>query len=221
MFTQTFETLGATPASARRGPRPQSARMRILGVLVLLVLFACVACGDKGQPLEGVDLTNLSFHLYAPDMGVYPSTSVLSDPNNPFVHVSADALNNGTPAQPALKWVIGGAAPAPVAFYSWATALATAPNGENQYYTATKLHSIYTDQLAAPADIPTVKQMAIDGYTALLTYFPEDYGRNADGTLAFDFATPSLQAIIALGGAAPQGWVLVTGSDGTARAVRI
>jgi hypothetical protein len=219
MFMQTFETASdARPSRIGRRP-PRLARL--LGALLLSGLLACVGCGDKGQPLEGADLTNLTFHLHASDMGVYPSTSVLSDPNNPFVHVSADALNNGTPAQPALKWVIGESAPAPVAFYSWATALARAPNGENQYYTATKLHSIYTDQLAAPADIPTVKQMAIDAYTALLTYFPQDYGRNADGTLAFDFATPSLQAIIALGGAAPQGWVLVTGSDGTARAVRI
>lgn len=212
MFTQLCETVLSV--------RPS--RLRAAAFVMLVAIASCCAgCGDKGERLDGVDLTNLSFQLYASDMGVYPSTSVLGDPNNPFVHVSADALNNGTPAQPALKWTISATAPAPVAFYSWATALATAPNGENQYYTATKLHAIYTDQLAAPADIPTVKQMAIAAYTAVLTYFPEDYGRNADGTLAFDFATPSLQAIIALGGAAPQGWELVTGSDGTPRAVRI
>ena len=48
--------------------------------------FALTGCGnDDLRYRYGFDLNKLEFNLYTADMGVYPDTSVLDDPNNPFV----------------------------------------------------------------------------------------------------------------------------------------
>ena len=153
-------------------------------------------------------------------MGVHPSKSVLRDPNNPFARVPIDELNNGTPDNPGDKWQLDLAAPAPAAFYAWATTLTGAPNGENQYYTATKLQKIYTDGLVGAEELESVRELAILAFTAQLVHFPEDYNRDAQGNPQWDYATGSLKAIRDLGGVAPPTWVLVTDADGQERAVK-
>lgn len=180
-----------------------------------------VACGGRdSQPVGGVDLATVAFHVFSADMGVHPSKSVLDDPNNPFVDVPIDELNNGTPDDPGLKWTLDLTAPVPAAFYAWATTLTGAPNGENQFYTAGKLQAIYTDALVGAEELEDVRLLAIAGYTAQLTYFPEDYSRDSDGNLQWDFATGSLKAIRDLGGTPPPGWVLVPDANGQERAVK-
>lgn len=106
-----------------------------------------------------------------------------------------------------------------------ATVLTGAPSGENQFYTADALQSVYA-QLASGAlpssgdDLETIKQMVVAAYTAQLTYFPEDYNRNAAGVADFDYSTASLKNIQGLGAPLPPGWLLVTDSSGQERAVK-
>jgi hypothetical protein len=190
--------------------------------LLLLVGAACLpACGSRErEPLAAIDLNAVAFHVFSPDMGVHPSKSVLRDPNNPFTSVPIDELNNGTPENPGDKWQLDLAAPAPAAFYAWATTLTGAPNGENQYYTATKLQKIYTDGLVGAEELESVRVLAIAAFTAQLVHFPEDYNRDAQGNPQWDYATGSLKAIRDLGGVAPPTWVLVTDADGQERAVK-
>jgi len=201
--------------------------MRAMGLgLIGFILVGATACGPSGPEtaLTGIDTHALKFHLYSSDMGVHPSKSVLDDPENPFAHVPVDALNNGTPQNPATKWSFDPAHAPPVAcFYVWATTLAGAPNGENQFYTAERLYDIYRYNLAKPEDLETVRNMAIAAFTALLTYFPDDYNRTADGKLQFDYASVALQRIntLAPGEPLPQGWMLITDSQGNQRATRI
>ena len=70
-----------------------------------LLVIAAASCGPgAGTPYDGIETDNIKFHLYSTDMGIYPSQSVLDDPNNPFANVAIDDLNNGTPEKPARKW---------------------------------------------------------------------------------------------------------------------
>jgi len=189
-----------------------------------LALFAA-SCGPASETrYDGVETKNIAFHLYSPDMGIHPSQSVLDDPGNPFALVPADELNNGTPASPARKWAFNPLTAPPVTcFYIWATTLAKAPSGENQFYTAERLYDVYRFNLAAPADLAAVRGMAMGAYKALLAYFPDAYNRTADGTPDFDYASVALQRLLTLAPAdpLPEGWILITDSKGNLRATRI
>ena len=110
--------------------------------LVFALLTA--GCGGGGEPQPALNLSSVVFRVYATDEGVNPSQSVLSDPNNPFANVAVDDLANPSPGNAiALKWQLAQGAPAPAKFYAWATVLAGAPSGENQFYTADALNSVY------------------------------------------------------------------------------
>ena len=144
-------------------------------------------------------------------------------PSNPFVHVAIDDLNDSLP-KPARKWAFNPMTAPPVTcFYVWASTLARAPNGENQFYTAERLYDIYRFNLSKPEDHEAVRGMAIRAFTAILDYFPNDYNRTADGKLEFDYASVALQRIqtLAPGEPLPQGWYLVMDSQGNLRATRI
>jgi hypothetical protein len=188
-------------------------------------LVFLTACGPgAGTPYDGIATDNIAFHLYSTDMGIHPSQAVLEDPNNPFAHVAVDDLNNGTPEKPARKWAFNPMTAPPVTcFYVWASTLASAPNGENQFYTAERLYDIHRFNLSRPEDHEAVRGMAIRAFTAILDYFSLDYNRTADGKLEFDYASVALQRIqtLAPGEPLPQGWYLVTDSQGNLRAARL
>src|SRR5689334_309371 len=189
------------------------------------VLVAAAACGPGIEtPYDGIATDNIQFHLFSTDMGIHPSQAVLDDPNNPFANVAVDDLNNGTPDKPARKWAFNPMTAPPVTcFYVWASTLARAPNGENQFYTAERLYDVYRFNLSRPEDHDAVRGMAIRAFTAILDYFPLDYNRTADGKLEFDYASVALQRIqtLAPGEPLPQGWYLVTDSQGNLRAARL
>lgn len=196
-------------------------RLSATSLTLLLLLGGLAGCGARdSKAVGGIDLNAVTFHVYRSDMGVHPSKSVLSDPNNVFADVPIDALNNGTPDDPADKWKLDPTAPAPAAFYLWATTLTGAPNGENQYYTASKLQKIHDDGLVPAEQLETVRTMALAAFAAQLQYFPEDVNRDAQGNPQWDYATASLKAIRALNGTPPPGWLLVTDADGQERAAK-
>jgi hypothetical protein len=176
-----------------------------------LLVFAIAGCATDGDPWSGVPLGDAPLELHSRNVGVYPDRSVLDDPNNPFAR--------GTLAD-ATVWELQRSGGSVAAFYAWATATARGASGERQYYTALDLKVVYTQGQAVEADLPRVRELAIAGFQAVLDYFPTAVTYDATGPIAYALATPSLEAILDLGGVATGGWVLVTNEDGSRVAVR-
>jgi len=177
-----------------------------LGLVVL-----AVACGDTQEYRFGFNTTGIQFELFSETEGIHPSEVTLDNPHNPFREFNIgedtkfDILDDG-----------GNAA----GFYAWATVLANIPIGENQYFTAIKLRDIYESNEVAEEDRETVRQMAVDGFQAVLDCFPQSLLFESTGTLALRLATLAYVQILDLGGV-PQGdWTLVQDSRGNATAVR-
>jgi hypothetical protein len=170
-----------------------------------------VACGDTEEYRFGFNTTGIQFELFSETEGIHPSEVTLDNPRNPFREfvigedTKFDILDDGGNAG---------------AFYAWATVLAGQPTGENQYYTATKLRQIFESNEVAPEDREIVRQMAIDGFQAILDCFPDDVFFDVTGTFYRRLATPAFLGITDLGGT-PQGdWVLAEDSNGSPTAVR-
>jgi hypothetical protein len=172
--------------------------MKNMKRLNLCLLLSVTACERGGEYRLGVDLSTLEFNYYSPQMGVHPDASVLEDPNNLF----SDGMTSET------KWVLEAEKDRPghtvACFYAWATELAYDPQGEHQYYTAAALHDMYLRQESEPGDIYSVRDLAIDGYQALLDHFPGSVSYLADGATTFDLEPLACQAIVDLGGT-PEG----------------
>lgn len=178
--------------------------------LLALVLVA-VACGDDAAYEFGFNITGIQYEFFNVTEGIHPSKVTLDNPRNPFREFGVsddtkfDILGNGGNAG---------------AFYAWATVLANIPIGENQYFTAIKLRDIYESNELAEEDRETVRQMAVDGFQALLDCFPESLLFESSGTLALRLAPLAYAQILELGGV-PQGdWIVVVDSRGNATAVQ-
>ena len=175
-----------------------------------LVLIAA-ACGDDGQYEFGFNTTDIEFELFDPTEGVHPSKVTLSNPRNPFREFGVSDDNKFAMVDDAGN--AGG-------FYAWATVLAEIPIGENQFFTAVKLRDLYESNEVAEEDRDTVRQMAIDGFQAVLDCFPESLLFDASGTFGFRFATLAFGEILDLGGVVQGDWVVVEDSLGNPTAVR-
>lgn len=171
-----------------------------LAVSAFLLAPGSTGCIDAPDHLYGYDLLDHRLSLYALDMGVYPSTSVLRDPNNPF---RFDGVGAET------KWTLLNYATNAAAFYAWATLLATQPNGEHQYYTALTLQRIHDQEEVSAVEKPFVRDMALAGYAALLEHFPESVSFDPSGQVGFRLAPLAYQGILDLGGTPPPGWIVV------------
>ncbi len=175
----------------------------MLHPLLLPVLLA--GCIDEPpRYVYGTDLDDLELVLWSRSEGVYPDTSVLDDPNNPFASgVGGD-----------IKWdLVSDQAWIP-AFYAWGTVLAYEPSGEAQFYAATSMAEIYRRQLAADDDLYFTWVIAVDGFQAVLDSFPDSVTYDATGTISYRLAPLAWQAIVDLGGE-PQGdWIVVQTEDG-------
>ncbi|AKQ63416.1 putative lipoprotein [Myxococcus hansupus] len=179
--------------------------------LLLACAGAVTGCYDPASFVYGESLDGLTLQLYSPDVGIYPDTSVLDDPNNPF---RSSALGAET------KWDIQAQAGSVAAFYSWATVLAREPGGEAQFYVGSNLLGIYQNGTARQEDLPQVRLQAIRAYQNMLDLFPTAVTYDATGTYAYDLATPAYKGIVEMGGMVQGGWVLMQTANGTERAVR-
>ena len=178
--------------------------------LIGLVLVA-VACGDNGEYEFGFNTTGIEFELFNPTEGVHPSKVTLNNPRNPF---RESGVSNDT------RFAILGNGGNAGAFYAWAWLLAKIPIGEHQFFTAVKLRDLYESNEVAEEDRETVRQMAIDGFQALLDCFPESLLFDASGTVTTRFATLAYGQILDLGGVVQGDWVVVEDSLGNPTAVR-
>ena len=127
------------------------------------VVVALAGCGgaasDNGQVVNTVELpTGPLTYLYCPDIGVGEETCVLEDPANAYAR---SAINGTT------KWDLATAAPSPLAkFYLWATAHVRDAQGENQFFAAESLHSVFSQEGSVLA-----QEQAKRGYRSLLDNF--------------------------------------------------
>jgi hypothetical protein len=134
----------------------------------ILVISCCSlflsGCGgsDGGTDRSEVELpTDDILPLSCENVGIYPETCILADPENPYVN---SYISEET------KWKLHDASPsAKSRYYLWATVLARTPNGENQYYTASALHELYTEGGSTNA-----KEQAIRAYRSVLDNFYDD-----------------------------------------------
>jgi hypothetical protein len=196
-------------------------------LLLVALPFAVLLGGGGCEPpkatfQQGQDLSTLILRPTSTTEGIFPDLSVLVDPHNPFADVSfasIDAVHN----QHALQFELNATSAQAARFYIWATILARATpdgDGEAQYYTASALKDVFYKQKADPADLPRIHDMAVAAYSKVLTQFDgKAVTYDATGTIAYELLTPSLQAILQLGGMAPSGWILATDTTGAPKAV--
>jgi hypothetical protein len=175
----------------------------------ILFVLALAGCAADGAPWSGESLPE-TLTLVSPTEGVHPDRSVLNDPANPFL--------DGKLGEQTI-WDLQSNAGAVGAFYAWATLHAHGPNGERQYYTALNLKTAYERGFASEGDLPALREAAIGGFQAVLDYFPEAVTYDISGTIAYELVTPSVTAILDLGGKV-DGWILVMTPDGRTVAVR-
>lgn len=130
--------------------------------LLCTLLLAVSSCGkDSGDgtvnnavalPVDNV------LNLRCADFGIHEETCVLDDADNPYAHVS---VTQDT------KFDLAAAAPSPKArVYLWATALARASNGENQYNTARALY-----ELSDASGSLLIRDQALRAYRAVLDHY--------------------------------------------------
>ena len=162
--------------------------------------------------MVGQDLLALTFNLHTANMGVYPDTSVLSDPNNPFADSSIGAD---------VRWQVAGDAGPIASFYLWATLLVREGHGEAQFFAARALEEIYAYGLADAAALPYVRLMAIAGYQSLLDNFPAAVSYNADGVSSYPLAPLAYEGIVTLGGTVSGGWVVIEGEGGVIQVIQL
>ena len=168
------------------------------------LVFSLVGCIE--QPAEyqyGVPIDDISFHVYHLEEGIYPSTVVLNNPNNPFERAEME-----------LKWEIENHGVPDAKFYSWATNLAYQPNGEHQFYTAQALDLLYRTESVDREEMYALWQMAVDAYQAVLDHFPESVSYT-EQQVSFPLAPLAYEGIQSLGGEVLGGWVTITDADGS------
>jgi len=178
---------------------------------LLGIVLVTAACGDDPAYEFGIPTSDIQFELFNVTEGIHPSKVTLSNPRNPFrrIVISDDQ-----------KFALQNSDSSAAAFYAWAALLAKIPIGENQFFVAVSLRDIYESDELAEEDRETVRQMAVNGFQAVLDCFPESLLFDASGTFGLRFATLAYVQILELQGV-PQGdWTLVEDTNGNPTAVR-
>ena len=168
-------------------------------------MLSGIAC-DVENPnyFYGVDSSSVEFEIYSLNEGLHPHSDVLDNPSNIFASVYDQDL----------RWEVESHGSPESKFYLWATMLAKEPIGENQFYTASALEQLYRLQNVDRDMAPTVWQMTIDRYQAVLDHFPGSVSYTESQT-AFLLAPLAYDAIVGLGGEVENGWVKLVDEDGT------
>jgi hypothetical protein len=177
---------------------------------ISVAALALAACTKTPAYVYGRDFSSLKFTSFSTNEGIYPDTSILNDPNNPF------AIDPPTDQG---KWLIEANGGPAAAFYSWATLNAITPNGEAQFYTGHDLEQIFRTGKASASQLPVAHDLAVRAYQAVLDNFPTSLTYDASGKIAYSLSTLALQGIVGLGGMVQGGWILVKSDDGSEHAV--
>ena len=178
-------------------------------IIVSSVLNGCVEAPPYyyAEVIKGKEF--IPFH---DQVGIYPNISVINDPNNPF---RGHSIGSET------RWMIESDGDPVAGFYSWATLLASIPTGEHQFYTALNLKSIYQQEQTQEMYLDQVRLLAIQGFQAVLDYFPNAVTYDQTGKIPYGLATLAYQNIIDLDGVPQGGWTLVATPEGNQVAIQI
>ena len=143
-----------------------------------------------------------TLYLYFSEEGIYPDTSVLEDPFNPYAKYLASELET-------FKWKAIKSGDPRDDFYVWATYLALAPSAEAQYYTAMALEEAGLKEEITRA-MPhkgivyrgfwNLKQQAIRAYQAIIDYWPGAMTYDPRQDLWWSLEKGAREAIYKLGG---------------------
>jgi hypothetical protein len=177
--------------------------------LGLLILVA--ACGDPREYRVAIDTQEVTFEFFSSTEGIYPSRVTLSNPNNPFASYAIGAET---------KFVFEEGPSSAAGFYAWATALASEPTGENQFFVGLNLSALLEAGEVAEDQRESVRELAIAAFQSVLDNFPDSLLFDATASRSFRLATPSFLGIIELNGKPEGDWVLVQDEDGNPVAVQ-
>ena len=160
----TFKTYQYSPVCRAGGWR------LLLGGFLLLLVAGCGVDEDDGEVRNSIALPTddtIPFDLHCADVGVYPNTCVLDDPNNPYARSIVSQEN---------KFELDADAPSATArFYVWATALARGAGapGENQFYAALNLHRMWASSTSEPTRLQALRayRAYLDNFFDSVTFF--------------------------------------------------
>ena len=164
---------------------------------LLMLLFGCSilvsgGCNEERSDDDGIAIsaivlpTDVVLNLACANVGIYPETCVLGDPENPFITTTIIEFDENAPPGTDDKFDLVNSFPpgpsgAKARYYFWATALARRPSGENQWYTAKALHELYdansnvlsTDELAREQALKAYRNV-LDSFWGSVTFFECD-----------------------------------------------
>ena len=152
----------------------------VIAASLVLTLAGCGKDSGDGTVSNALQLpTDTLLNLYCADIGIGNNRCVLDDPENPyartpFVTMDPTDENEFNTA----KFALAEAAPSPKAkFYVYATALARAPSGENQWYTARALHELFTASESELIKDQTIRayRSVLDNFLDQATFFEADF----------------------------------------------
>ncbi|MEM9172692.1 MAG: hypothetical protein AAGA84_08315 [Pseudomonadota bacterium] len=150
-------------------------------VLVGLVVLGLAGCQEErsngdGEVINAIILpTDVVLDLYCAEVGIFPETCVLDDPDNPFATTTITEFNPNNPGAEnkfdLFNSIPAGPTGAKARFYFWATALARLPSGENQFYTALALHELFDANSNVLSTDELVREQALKAYRSVLDNF--------------------------------------------------
>jgi hypothetical protein len=144
----------------------------LFGLAVLAITGCSSPSSGDGEVINEIPLpTDTLLNLQCPDVGVFPETCVVNDPENPYRYATITEFNVNDPEPATNKFELASAIPdgpngAKARFYLWATALARFASGENQWFTARALHELWT-----AAEDPIIQEQALKAYRSQLDNF--------------------------------------------------
>ena len=153
-----------------------------IGLLVAASMLVAGCSGGERDEKDGTVInsivlpTDVVLNLYCEDVGVFPETCVLDDPENPFAEVPITEFDVNNPDAPFNKLTLAAAIPAgpsgaKARFYLWATALANRGSGENQYNTALALHELFHANSNSVFEDEVTREQALKAYKSVLDNF--------------------------------------------------
>ncbi|MEM9334707.1 MAG: hypothetical protein AAGA33_07635, partial [Pseudomonadota bacterium] len=149
----------------------------LIGGAVLIL----AGCNDERSDTDGTVVTNIILpsdvvlNLNCEDVGIFPETCVLDDPENPFATTTIIEFDPNDPDATnkfdLFNTIPPGPGGAKARFYFWATALARRPSGENQFYTAQALHELFDANSNVLQQDELVREQALKAYRSVLDNF--------------------------------------------------
>ena len=154
--------------------RPAVVRKLAL-LLVGLGALAVSGCespdASDGERYEAIVLpTDTLVNLACADVGIFDNTCILEDPENPFATTAIIEFDENNP-EAFNKLLLANQIPpgpegAKARYYFWATALARRASGENQFFTASALHELWSLNSDS-----IIREQALRAYRSVLDYF--------------------------------------------------